>query len=240
MRVEIDSWPEFVYRFVEHYFWEPQHLGPGVESFYAKIRRQEVPLNFLFNMLLYALPQSYRRALLAPSGIGKPSGPSLVVRNSRNRSFIQADVELDSESERIFVELKIRAKTGLDQLQKYVMLHALLAATDDSPRTPILIFVTKHPFARHWKSSEPNISSQGDVAPLLLKSDLSKKLRTNAELKTVAGSYEATCQKLSLGFLTWQDIGDQLTGFLRVDDELSDSLVEGFLSDLRRRGLWSS
>lgn len=171
-----DIWPEFVYRYVEHYRWEPQHLGSTVDDFYAKIRRQEVPLNFLFNMLLYALPASYRRQLLGLAGVLNEAGPPLVVRNSRDRSFVQADMELDSELERVFVELKVTAKTGLDQVQKYLMLHALMAAEDGVSRQPSLIFVTKNTFPQHWRGKEP-LNTPDALAPLLRGEALLKKLR---------------------------------------------------------------
>ena len=54
------TWPEIIYRFAEHYYWEPQHLGKkkhplddwderarmrdltGVELFYELVRRQDM------------------------------------------------------------------------------------------------------------------------------------------------------------------------------------------------------
>ena len=50
------AWPEFIYRLVEHYKWEPQHLRGSMAEFDARIRRQEVPLNFLLNILFRLLP----------------------------------------------------------------------------------------------------------------------------------------------------------------------------------------
>src|SRR5205823_9314072 len=44
------TWPELLYRFIEHYKWEPQHLKAA--DFDARMRRQEVPLNFMLNLLL--------------------------------------------------------------------------------------------------------------------------------------------------------------------------------------------
>ena len=75
---------------------------------------------------------------------------------------------------------------------------------------------------------------------MLKNYQLPKKLKSKTGLRKVVDSYGDLCEKLSLGFMTWQDIGDQLNGFLRDTDELSNSLVEGFLSDLARRKLWRS
>ena len=71
-------WPEQLYRYVEHYFWEPQHLlktekarrraesrGEGKkETFYRLIRSQEVPLNFTLNLVLRIVPSSVKVAFL--------------------------------------------------------------------------------------------------------------------------------------------------------------------------------
>jgi len=34
------TWPELLYRFVEHYKWERQHLKGTPKQFYERIRRQ--------------------------------------------------------------------------------------------------------------------------------------------------------------------------------------------------------
>ena len=57
-------WPEFVYRLIEHYKWEPQHLRGTVAEFDTRMRRQEVPLNFLFNILLRWLSSDAIKGLL--------------------------------------------------------------------------------------------------------------------------------------------------------------------------------
>jgi hypothetical protein len=68
-----DGWPERTYRYIEHYFWEPQHLlrtersvaeatargESRVEAMYRRLRSQEVPLNYLLNVLLRIVPSSF-------------------------------------------------------------------------------------------------------------------------------------------------------------------------------------
>jgi len=78
-----DGWPEHTYRYVTHYFWEPQHLlrtessigavkatGERKEDIvYRKLRTQEVPLNYLVNILLRIVPSGLRCSALQPFGI---------------------------------------------------------------------------------------------------------------------------------------------------------------------------
>ena len=72
--IDRNAWPEHIYRYVEHYFWEPQHLiktrsarlaakargEKYVTAFYRVIRSQEVPLNLLLNIFLRVVPARVR------------------------------------------------------------------------------------------------------------------------------------------------------------------------------------
>lgn len=211
MPIDRNSWPEFVYRYVEHYRWEPQHLGPDTSAFYRKIRSQEVPLNFLFNILLYTLPSPAIRSLLLLTGAVAPSGPSLDVQNAMDASFTQADVQLDSAEERVFVELKVRAKTGIEQAQKYALLHAKLSSGDPNPKTPSLLYITAKPFASHWSPPREAPESGEDLVMALANSPLSEKLARNLEARSLDSTYRHLVSRLQVGFATWQQLGDHLT-----------------------------
>jgi hypothetical protein len=69
--IDRNTWCEQLYRYVEHYRWEPQHVMSKGEhheevtaGFYKKIRSQEVPLNFLTNLYLRVAPSSVRWSVL--------------------------------------------------------------------------------------------------------------------------------------------------------------------------------
>jgi len=236
--IDQDSWPEFVYRFVEHYKWEPQHLGPSTADFYRKIRSQEVPLNFLFNILLYALPPRTSRSLLAITGAIPAVGPLLRVINSNDTSFTQADVQLESEHERIFVELKIRARTGIEQAQKYAMLHTALAADDLTRMDPFLLYVTEREFVRHWSPATDAPADGFALASRLENGELSEKLSKNREVRKLESRYRSLCGRLRIGFTTWQKLGDRLARPVTDASGIAQGLIDGFLSDLNHRKLW--
>ncbi len=238
MAINRNSWPEFVYRFVEHYKWEPQHLGPSTADFYKKIRSQEVPLNFLFNILLYALPPEASRALLSTSSVVPTDGPVLHVFNAHDTTFTQADVQLESECERIFVELKVRARTGIEQAQKYAMLHAALKNDDTVPKKPYLIYITERDFSRHWSPAKTTPTSGNALARQLEVEELSEKLSRNREAQRLEKAYRSLCAKLEIGFANWQEIGDQLSGSILGTQGVTQSFVDGFLADLNHRKLW--
>lgn len=238
MTIDRDSWPEFAYRFVEHYKWEPQHLGPSTADFYRKIRSQEVPLNFLFNILLYALPPKTSRSLLAITGAIPADGPVIRVINAKDTSFTQADVQLESEHERIFIELKIRARTGIEQAQKYAMLHTALAAHDLMRMKPYLLYVTEREFVRHWSPATDAPADGFALAHRLENGKLSEKLSRNREVRKLEPSYRSLCGKLKIGFTTWQNVGDHLARPVADASGIAQGFIDGFLSDLNHRKLW--
>ncbi len=240
MPIDRNSWPEFVYRYVEHYRWEPQHLGPDTTAFYRKIRSQEVPLNFLFNILLYALPPAAARSLLSLTGAVAARGAPLDVQNAQDVSFTQADVQLESLRERVFVELKVQAKTGIEQAQKYALLHAKLASDDPHPKAPSLVYITGKPFARHWSPAREAPENGEVLANALARAPLSEKLSRNREARSLETSYRELCSGLHVGFATWQQVGDRLDRQSDGSARVSDSFVRGFLADLSRRGLWAA
>ncbi len=240
MPIDRNSWPEFVYRYVEHYRWEPQHLGPGTTAFYRKIRSQEVPLNFLFNILLYALPPAATRSLLSLTGAVAVRGAPLDVQNAQDASFTQADVQLESLRERVFVELKVQAKTRIEQAQKYALLHAKLASSDPYPKAPSLVYITGKPFAQHWSPAREAPENGEVLANALARAPLSEKLARNREARSLERGYRELCSELRVGFATWQQVGDHLNGQSAGSAEVSESFVRDFLADLSRRGLWTA
>lgn len=153
-----DGWPEITYQYVMHYFWEPNHLFLKKDEekisdalFEAKksdksrrrrdlvlnrMKAEEVPLNYFLNVLLRILPASVRHLCLHPfgvdlSGLGLNS-LSLITPDEFNFRDMglktQPDVHLESESARVFIEVKANDVTPLtlQQIHKYVRLHTKL------------------------------------------------------------------------------------------------------------------
>ena len=257
-------WPEQLYRYVEHYFWEPQHLiktesavsaaqrlgEKKVEAFYRKIRSQEVPLNFTLNLVLKIVPSRVRVEFLeqfhADHGLSLISGPELL--HGVDQSFTQPDVLLQTKSQRFFVELKVKGSTTINQIEKYAQLHAYLDRLE-SPRKPYLYFLTSGPIDHGWKPSE---------RPLLVRNGLQafarQKLKHNKpSLKKLIEtfgpeseeSYDLVVESLQIGHATWQTIGDCLCNERdnRAEHggeiaEIMNALIGDFLFDLEARGLW--
>lgn len=233
-----DGWPELTYRYVEHYYWEPQHLRPkqpsakrrgesGVEAVYRKLRKQEVPLNYLLNVLLRLAPSSLRGACLRPFGIdpGETLG-ALSLMTPRDWPTIQPDVHLESSMARVFIEVKVDAPLTSEQVKKYVDLHAALDADAGTSKAAYVLFLVRR-------------------AELLL-ADMDLKMphsRVRVELPSALPELQRS--NVTFGSTNWARFGATLTQeAARPRDgeanEMVSVLLGDFLQDLGVRGLLAS
>ena len=260
------TWPEQLYRYVEHYFWEPQHLiktqkaalgarrrgERHIEAFYRLIRSQEVPLNFALNLVLRIVPPGVRVAFLRQfyADLPPPPMPEPELLHAEDHPFTQPDVLLQTKTQRFFVELKVSGSASINQIEKYARLHAHLDRLD-SPHEPYLCFLTPGPIERGWRP--------GLERPLLVRDGLQgfarKALKNRKpsfrQLTEMIGpspgaSYDAVIESIRIGHATWQTIGDCLSSERDRRDlhggEIADvlnALIGDFLTDIEARGLWT-
>lgn len=235
-----DGWPELTYRYLEHYYWEPQHLirtkrsiadakvrgKSGVEAFYRRIRSQEVPLNYLLNVFLRIAPSSIRCSCLAPFGIEPVElGRSpIILKTPCELDFIQADVYLESETARVFIEVKVNARLTLSQIKKYIQLHAEL--DKEHNRKHYILFLSKR-----------------DTVTL---SDAKLSFNHETARPVLADALGPDGEGVTFGSATWTAFAQNILHELdnRRDEtgeaaEMLDVLIGDFLSDLSTRKLIS-
>ena len=262
-RIDRDTWPEHIYRYVEHYFWEPQHLiktgssrlgtiargERSIDAFYRLIRSHEVPLNLLMNLFLRVAPSRVRTNLLR---LFVPGGSQLQGRMellfAEDQTYTQPDLLLESETERVLIEMKVDASLDLQQVEKYVVLHAATNRTVCQKR-PFLLFLTRDTVSKHWKprSAEHEIAGQGVERYLqreLVSSSIAPALLKRARVS--AAELSKLLAQLKIGETTWQRVGSTIAleakDIAQAGGELAEvfgTLATDFLSDLGRRGLWS-
>ncbi len=238
MRDHIDGWPELTYRYIEHYAWEPQHLlltnsrseradlsQSRIEAVYERLRRQEVPLNYLLNVLLRLAPAALRRECLRPFGVplSDPGLASLALRTPCDYERIQPDVHLESEGARVFIEVKVNAPLTLSQIQKYIDLHSELNSRNGSKQAYILFLV---------KSA------------ILTISDVKRSFAHEGARPAIAGLINAEAGDITFGSTSWSLFGQTLAQELErrrgeetESAEILATLIGDFLADLKSRHL---
>ena len=261
-----DTWPEQLYRYVEHYFWEPQHLiktekaaraarrrgERNIEAFYRLIRSQEVPLNYCLNLVLRVVPPGVRAAFLrqfhvdcAPSDILDPQ-----LLHGEDHPFTQPDVLLQTSTQRFFVELKVTGSASINQIEKYARLHAHLDRQEDQ-REPYLYFLTPGPVEHGWRPKLQRAVLERDGLQVFARKALKQRKPSLKQLTESIGpapeaSYDSVIDALRIGHATWQTIGDCLCSerdsrFTQGGEiaDVMNSLIGDFLTDLEARGLWN-
>ena len=235
-------WPEVLYRFVEHYRWEPHHLclGQPIEAFYRRIRRQEVPLNFALDLLLAWLSPETIRSLLVPFGLPGDCLGGEVLRPCfpLDVGYTQPDVSLLSDRHRVFIELKWNAQVTLEQVQKYLLLHADLDGSDGH-RQPFLLFLTKDAFWRSWKP-RGDIGADADPGEYLKAVLPTSRLPGGLSERVTNEAYRAVIGTVTFGFVAWRAFAAHLVGQVIPQLDAAGRVAEhaavvGFAADLRRR-----
>jgi hypothetical protein len=244
--VERLVWPELIYRLVEHYKWEPQWLykGEPAEKFYQGIRQQEVPLNFLFHLLL---------RLSQPETIGRilaefvPENDSTGFEDAQLKfppmlDYVQPDIWMETPAKRIFIEVKVGAKIELEQVQRYLLLHAEMNI--QRPKDSYLFFLTGDEFGKCWSPRE----SVGEDVPTFLRqkilagtipAKLGKKIKSGRILDE---EYNAVKDRVQYGAASWNSVANCLSSIMSEcrsgNHETDIRIYDDFLSDLKRRKLW--
>ena len=245
-----NRWPELVYRLIEHYKWEPQHLGIGkkekVPIFYKRVRQQEVPLNFLFQLLLrWSSSETISQILASFENPNLTAECGLGLLFPSDFNFIQPDVWIESERATVFIEIKVGAITGLEQVQKYLLLHAHLDNRDGEKR-PYLLFLTESEFMNCWRPP-PKAALANGIQEFLVAATASAALPKRLEKRAgkLAGRYEAVRSDVKYGVATWNSVGETLKAIRSQwkqpgSNDVEIRVVDDFLEDLKQRKLWMS
>lgn len=117
-----NSWIEQIYQYVEHYYWCPQDLNKhstdkvgrnALKEVRAKMRRNEVPLNAIFNITLRLLLSRIVTNLLSlfvkSNFVQKSTLIDVYSAIPEMGNFTQPYIAIETENSRIFIETKINA-----------------------------------------------------------------------------------------------------------------------------------
>ena len=268
-RLSSGLWPALTYRYVEHYFWEPQHLRPHSKSavtktsfasanspfadFKQKLKSQETPLNYLLNIFLRLCSQSAKQSLLTAFGLDANSNlfSRLDLCFPEDRPFVQPDVVLESPLARVCIEVKVEAKTKIEQVQKYCFLQAHLNAGLNLPKHPVLLYLTQKEFATHWVpvadiKKQSSSSSSEFLKQILREQPLASKVEGHTSAIKYREAYQDIVDRIEFGFATWQQFGSVVNSLMQLKTieggeaaEMFGALAGDFLLELQERHLWT-
>lgn len=261
-----NTWTDQLYHYAEYLYWEPQHINrKAVEKgsmktfkeMREKIRKKEVPLNILFNMMIQLLPFRLKQQILscfvepARADFGERIDYITIYEKISDLDFIQPDVVLETEKAYVCIEFKVDASLSLSQIYKYIFLLALWQSKSEIRKTPYLFLLTKEDLQPQWKSEERNIifpQTKGDLTTLhhfLKTTDLPPTFKSKNPFANLHNEAADIIDRLRLGEARWYKINQSLQEELNhlnkmpTSDgkEILEKLIGDFLGELQYRGL---
>lgn len=211
-----ETWSDEYENILEFYFWEPQHLNrvsPAKEKrrpakdVLSALMKREVPLNHQLNLFFHIAPRGLKArwlgGLLPATACEAPH--LRIVRGSPVFGACQPDLYFAGERSRAFVELKVDARSGLEQLCKYGLLAAWLDQSE-GPQPSGLIFMGPKPdkFADMDRHLADRLSPEFTLPP--------KVVRHAGRLGLSEEVVIAASRAMEIGYSTYGDFDGHLSG----------------------------
>jgi hypothetical protein len=259
-----ESWVGPYYETLDFFYWEPQHLGrkkhvgmPSVPL--AKVRdcvgRIEVTLNLLLKQFLSLAPRQLRNQLFEKALGHAPVGDFVMAGRDVGSGWkckvgehVQPDFFFIGESSSIALEMKIGAKTSLDQVMKYGLLALGLEQAQEKEMKHSLIYLGGRKFFDLWKSDERFDTPEAlrnTLANVAFREKSTKFLNGKLLFEGLRERFAEIISSLQIGFLNYNDFAEILgketqSLDVSVDSRVYQNLIRGMMAELKRRGLLSS
>jgi hypothetical protein len=247
-----NSWVDVYYEAVDLYYGEPQHFhqksyeGAKTKPRIAAqehVKRIEVSLNHQLKQFFAIAPRSLRNRLFEKAFGPSISGEFEMVGADYDgrydlRNATQPDFLFLAHDKCVAIEMKIRAKSDIEQVLKYALL-ALAVERKEHSRENLLLFMGKGSFSSLWREGFASVE------------DMRKKLESEKP-KFMAGlperfqghkdRFEEIVSKLSFAFVNYSELAGMLDADAPPFDgskgsEVYRNLVDGMVGELGRRGL---
>jgi len=258
-RREPVAWNSEYWDLMTRLFWEPKRIecksicGRRKEKeVINRLKRLEVPLNDIFNIFLRIAPSRFPGRLFSRA-FDSPFderfeffGLEVADRYGfGNENITQQDAFLVGDETLLMIELKIGAKTKLEQVEKY----ALLAALEESETGPrerlLLLYLTpKKRFHQIW---EEKFNDREELKKALKRREYKPKSDTKRELDKIFPQHiedvPNAMGRMEVGFMTYAELADALAlekkrTRLNPDaegDETLTKLIDGLHCELMDR-----
>jgi len=247
-----NSWTEACYQTLHFFFWEPQHLGKrkNPDTTYntpqkvsEHVRNMEVTLNHSITTYLLLAPPSFRTRLFKRCFGSCPSGEIQMHDQDIADDLdvpIQPDFCFRSKSSVVSLEMKINAKSSINQFLKYLLLGLADEMSSKHKKEHYLGFIGTDSFSSLWKSEYKSPAELKKAAESELAVFLSEK--GDHFVKHLPRFHEIL-SSVNVGFVTYRDIAKILIKSRPPTSDESEGagvyrrLIQGLLSDLKVRKL---
>lgn len=192
--------------------------------------------------LLRWSPSHTARRLLKPFGIDDSLQlGELKATCPGDRGYTQPDLCLESDTTRVFIEVKVGSQTDMPQVQKYLRLHADEDNEHGARKAPYLFFLTRDEFVNHWSPRSPVAGNVNKFLRAATEDAALGKVAKGAGPQVLA-RYEEVKRTIQYGAATWRSIGEILVNTCEEHElagghETDIRIMADFIAELRQRGL---
>lgn len=239
-------WNRQYYDTLAFHFWEPQHIGRTVSpdspirtesDAILRLKRLEVVLNHQMELFFRLAPDRVVQQLSALGLACNWHDTFCLIGREYDRTYAvegltQPDLLLIGRETVLAIELKIRAKTSLEQLLKYASLLTLLPSRGAAG----LILMGPRDFPSLWKDRYQNVQDVRTAIQTLPRNRLPVKLRHFLDRN--GPSVDDMLARMAIGFVNFRQFHELLTRERHdTSEETYARLLDGMIDELQMRGL---
>ncbi len=248
-----ESWVQSYYEALSFFYWEPQHLGRKkyVDATYNtadKVMKHlgimEVTLNHQIKQFLSIAPRSLRNRLFQ-AALGRfIAGDFYMAGRDVDKTYAlnnvtQPDILFTNNETTVSLEMKVKARSSVDQVLKYALLALGVEQKDSKQRQHCLILLSQGPFSSLWTERLDNLEELHQKLESEKEDFLSRQADKYRQQKS---RYFDIVSSLSTGFITYRQLSDVLTGEVQRAEECESAqvyqnLIQGLVNELTKREL---
>jgi hypothetical protein len=249
------NWLDSYYEALEFFYWEPQHIGRKknvvgefntIDKVVRHLRKIEVTLNHNISQFLLLAPKSLHRRLYNNLFARNFNLPFAMHGRGVDDHFelanaMQPDFLFISDNEVISIEMKVSAKSSIDQVLKYALLGLAVEIKSSSPRGHYLGFLGSGEFRDQWKEKFRTIA---DLRQVLDTVDVGLFLtKQPIRFRAFEARLREIVNEIEFGFINYEDFAEVLRLGAPVETDNSQgaevyrNLIHGLLSELTLREL---
>ncbi|MDD5228626.1 MAG: hypothetical protein PHN45_09260 [Methylococcales bacterium] len=250
------TWIDNYYESLEFFYWEPQHLGKKkspdskidtLKKAQNRLRNMEVTLNQNLHQFFLLAPNLLRNELFSQLFRKNFQGDFFLEGRNVDEKFklnncVQPDILFNSETQTVAVEMKIGAKSSLNQVLKYALLGLAVELQQKCEKEHFLVFLGKGNFADQWDEKFESIGSLRDA---LMKENFEIFFANKPFYIEHLSRFEQILRNLSIHFLNYEEFSSCLLRELPLTSDLSSGaqvyrkLIGGVIEEFKGRGLIS-
>jgi hypothetical protein len=229
------SWINSLYKLSDYYYYEPQHLGKqknpdsnfkNDEEIFEHIGKLEFTLGNQLDTFFSLLPEELITKLfsqIAKEQLGSKMSYYGVDYVALMNNTMQPDIVMLNDDYAVYVELKTKTKSNLEQYHKYLKLHRAIEEHLHTKRKMVMLFLTKCEMTELF---EEGFKDFDEVKKALIESSPS-------ETEILELSKE--CNMGQLNYEQFFALINNLAG--EEKNPILDKLVEGLKEELQERTL---